>query len=89
MGQCICHSSIPKKQDGKFTQHFPSFAVIISFRFGYSSSGALAVEGFQPLIDAPSSVPLAPAYRLKCSARKLESKDVAGKSGIKYGPTKI
>lgn len=51
-------------------------------RFGYSSSGALSITGFSPLMVAPPAFPITPAYWLKCSATKLDKKDVLGKSGI-------
>lgn len=33
-------------------------------------------------MDAPATIPLAPAYSVKCSAKKLEGKDLNGKSGM-------
>jgi C2 domain len=52
-----------------------------STRFGYSSSGALSIDGFAPLLNAPPTTPIAPAYLVKCSAHKLDNKNLFGKSG--------
>lgn len=41
----------------------------------YQSSGAFSVNGFVPLSTPPPSFLLAPAYRIRCSAEKLERKD--------------